>query len=237
MKKRDREERGIWMKVKKQKKYKHSNIYPYLLQGQQAFPNYKPTSVGRPGWQRDKTYILTCAPNEDSNQLAYPHNMIRVLIVRMKRLCLKRLCFLHYPKRAHRRFWTDCANAQADLILRLVHMFKYVFWRCGQYQERVVVWLRQCILAGRSEPVYILYGWRHKNIMCLGNCLITVKRLRTTKPSILPLKPVTVWDPGRSRFIDPGKIMSNGSRTLVVPWMSGMNGDESWWSGLQPRLF
>ena len=33
MKERDREESGTRMKVKKQKKQKHSPLYPYLLQG------------------------------------------------------------------------------------------------------------------------------------------------------------------------------------------------------------
>ena len=50
-------------------------------------------------------YLLTCAPNEGSNQPAHLHSLIRVFIVRMEKLCT-----LVYPKCAQRRFWPDCAN-------------------------------------------------------------------------------------------------------------------------------
>ena len=38
------------------------------------------------GPQCEKTYLLTCAPNEDSNQPAHPRSLIRVFVVRMKTL-------------------------------------------------------------------------------------------------------------------------------------------------------
>ena len=57
------------------------------------------------------------APNEDSDQPARPRSLIRVFVGRMKKLCT-----LGYPKCAQRRFWSDCANAQADLNLRWAHM-------------------------------------------------------------------------------------------------------------------
>ena len=38
--------------------------------------------------QRPKTYLLTCAPNDNANQLAHPNSLIRVFIVRMKQLCI-----------------------------------------------------------------------------------------------------------------------------------------------------
>ena len=66
--------------------------------------------------QREKTYFLTCAPNEDSNQPAHLRSLIRVFVFRMKKLCI-----LGYPKSAHWRFWSDCANVQADLNLRWAH--------------------------------------------------------------------------------------------------------------------
>ena len=34
-----------------------------------------------------KTYILTCKLNQDSNQPAYPHCLIKVFVVRMKKFC------------------------------------------------------------------------------------------------------------------------------------------------------
>ena len=36
--------------------------------------------------QREKTDLLTCAPNDDSNQHAHAHSLIRVFVVRMKKL-------------------------------------------------------------------------------------------------------------------------------------------------------
>ena len=33
--------------------------------------------------QREKTYLLSCAPNEDTNQVAHPHRRVRVFVVRM----------------------------------------------------------------------------------------------------------------------------------------------------------
>ena len=67
--------------------------------------------VYEPEWE--KTYLLTYSPNEDSNQPARLRSLIRVFVVRMKKLGT-----LGHPKCAQRRFWSDCANAQADLNLR-----------------------------------------------------------------------------------------------------------------------
>ena len=40
---------------------------------------------------------------------------------------MKKLCILGYPKCAQWRFWSDCANAQADLNLRWAHISKLRF--------------------------------------------------------------------------------------------------------------
>ena len=58
----------------------------------------------------EKMYLLKHAPNEDSNQPAIPDSLI--FVVRMKTFCI-----LGYAKCAQWRFWSDCANAQADLNL------------------------------------------------------------------------------------------------------------------------
>ena len=71
---------------------------------------------------RAKTYRLTCSPNNHSNQHAHLRSLIRAFIVRMKKLCIR-----WYPKCAKRRFWSDCANAQADLNLRWTHISKGTF--------------------------------------------------------------------------------------------------------------
>ena len=77
--------------------------------------------------QREKMYLLTCVPKEDSKQPTLSGSLISVFVVRMKKLCI-----LGYPKCAQWRFWSDCANAQSDLNLHWVHMFEgtFSFWRC-----------------------------------------------------------------------------------------------------------
>ena len=72
--------------------------------------------------KREKTYLLTCASNEDSNQPAHPRSLIRVFIVRMRKLFI-----LGYPKWAQWRIRSDCVNAQADLNLRLAHISEVMF--------------------------------------------------------------------------------------------------------------
>ena len=52
-----------------------------------------------------------CA-NKDSNQPAHLRSLIRVFIVRMKKFCI-----FYYSKCAQWWFWSDCANAFADLNL------------------------------------------------------------------------------------------------------------------------
>ena len=52
-----------------------------------------------------KTYRLTCAPNEDSDQPARPLRLTSVFIVRMEKLCI-----LGYLKCYQWWFWSDWAN-------------------------------------------------------------------------------------------------------------------------------
>ena len=66
-----------------------------------------------------KKYFLTCAPNEDSNQPVYPHSLISVFIVR-----IKKLCSLGYPKCAQWRVWSDSAKTRDDANFRWKHMIE-----------------------------------------------------------------------------------------------------------------
>ena len=43
-------------------------------------------------------------------------------------LRMKTLCIIGYPQAAQWRFWSDCADAQADLNLRLAHMSDGTFY-------------------------------------------------------------------------------------------------------------
>ena len=64
-----------------------------------------------------RLYLLTCAPNEGSKQPAHPRSLIRVVLVRMKKLCI-----FWYSKYPQWGFWSDCANAQSGLNLCWEHM-------------------------------------------------------------------------------------------------------------------
>ena len=64
----------------------------------------------------DKTNKMACVPSEDSDQPGHPPSLIRVFTVHMKKAWV-----LSYPLSAQRRFWSDWADAQADLSVRWVH--------------------------------------------------------------------------------------------------------------------
>ena len=49
----------------------------------------------------------------------------------------KKHCVLGYPKCTKWRFWSDCANAQADLNLRWAHMFKGTF----SVVTAIIIWI------------------------------------------------------------------------------------------------
>ena len=61
----------------------------------------------------EKMSPLIFALKEDWNQLAYPRSFGEHM---------KKLYILGYSNCAQWRFWSDCANAQADLNLRWAHM-------------------------------------------------------------------------------------------------------------------
>ena len=63
-----------------------------------------------------RTFWHERAPNGKLNQPAHLRSLIRVFA-----LCAKKLCIFGYPRCAQWRFWSDCANAQADLNLRWAH--------------------------------------------------------------------------------------------------------------------
>ena len=69
-----------------------------------------------------KTYLLTCAPNEYSNEPAHPYSLIRVFVVRVKKRSI-----LGYPICDLWRFRSDCANTQADLNLHKAYISEVTF--------------------------------------------------------------------------------------------------------------
>ena len=67
-------------------------------------------------------HMRPIAHNEDSDQTAHPRSLIRVFVVRMKKFYI-----LVYPKCAQWRFWSECSNVQAGLILRWARMSEGTF--------------------------------------------------------------------------------------------------------------
>ena len=54
------------------------------------FDSVSPTEINESTVRKleSQSYILTCAPIEDSDQPAHPRSLIRVFVVRSKKLCI-----------------------------------------------------------------------------------------------------------------------------------------------------
>ena len=68
----------------------------------------------------------------------------------------KMFCILGDPKCAQWRFWSDCANAQADLNLRWAHMSEGTFSDDTAYFN-VIFSLQTIILSWRKQVPFICY--------------------------------------------------------------------------------
>ena len=91
-------------------------IYTYRQQMDRIMRNlylFKQRSPDHQCIPTTNTFTQTCAPNEDSNQHAPPHSLIRIGVLRIQKLCI-----LGYSIYVQWRFWSDCSNAQTDLIIR-----------------------------------------------------------------------------------------------------------------------
>ena len=113
-----------FVSFKDQDKYGKVNLkgkYGYIVSPCLAIRRTQPW-LNEP--QREKTYLQTCAPNEDSNQTAHPRSLIRVFVIRMKKLCI-----LGYPKMRPVKILTKMPNEQADLNYRLAYESE-IFFKC-----------------------------------------------------------------------------------------------------------
>ena len=72
--------------------------------------------------QREKTYLQTCAPNEDSDQPAHPRSLIKIFTGRVldSQGCEVSWC-------GQWRLRSDCATAQVDLSVHWAHMSEVPF--------------------------------------------------------------------------------------------------------------
>ena len=113
-------------------------------------------------WQNQQN---ECAPSEDSDQPGHPPSLIRVFAVRMKAPWV-----LSYPLSAQRKLWSDWADAQADLSLRLAHTHFVGFvmswlklcvilmnwWRCSRQYLKQQMWRLIWVFAWRTFILLVL---------------------------------------------------------------------------------
>ena len=66
--------------------------------------------------EHSKTYKMTCAPSEDSEQLVYQRSLISVFAGRYMSSQGSKA-----PSGGKRRLWPDCQDVQADLSLSRIH--------------------------------------------------------------------------------------------------------------------
>ena len=77
------------MRIEKPNYFNLSCTGSYIVFIQQLFKYYTRTfSIETSEPQREKVYLLPCAPNKDSNQPADPGRLIRVFVVHMKKVCI-----------------------------------------------------------------------------------------------------------------------------------------------------
>ena len=73
--------------------------------------------------QCDKTYLLRCVPNEDSDQRAHSRSLIRLFVIRFEKLCI-----LGYPNMCKRKILIRvriCAGwSESSLAARLMVRFQ-----------------------------------------------------------------------------------------------------------------
>ena len=116
----------------------------FLFYGGKIFGIFEP--------QRDKTYLLSTQRRLKSACARSLISLIRVFVVRMERLYT-----LDYSKCAQWRFWSDCVNLQADLNLRLSHLFECTFSEVASHMSKG---LRTKIhIAVESKYLTCLYLW------------------------------------------------------------------------------
>ena len=91
-------------------------------------------------------YLLTCTPDEDSNQPVHPRSVIIVFVVHMRKLRIFLLSRMRPVKNLSRlRKCTGWSESSLGTYAR-----RYVFRRCGLYVRHysltgtVVVWLQIC---------------------------------------------------------------------------------------------
>ena len=92
--------------------------------------------------QHEKVYLLTCAPNEDSDQTAHLRSLIWVFVVLMKKLCIlgNPKCTVKILIRLHKS--TSWAESSLG-----TYVWQYIFWCCDTNEFSLIKW------KGVYEPI------------------------------------------------------------------------------------
>ena len=133
----------------------------------------------RPGWSESSlsawrklgSLAIHWADSEDSDQPGHPSRLIRVFAVRMKKARV-----LSYPLSGQRRLWSDWADAQADLSLRVAHshIVGFVMRRliCYSIHCREVHFVSHCLskTIASLELIFVPCFAHTMHIMLPENC-------------------------------------------------------------------
>ena len=137
---------------------------------------------------------------------------------------MKKLFILGYPKCAQRRFWSDCANAQADLILGWTHIsertfsdiaipfmlllycfsvrclqtrnLRYVFRRCGS----INIEPDRIILENMTLPIH--FHWLGRQVHMIRNIFPATQTISSSSYLLCPycMEHINqMWHAGRSQ--------------------------------------
>ena len=122
---------------------------------------YEEKNIWAAAWQNNK---MACVPSEDSDRPGHPTSLIRVCAVHMKKAWV-----LSFPLSAHRRLWSDWADAQTVLSLRWAHSHF-----TGFVVRRLICLLWQSIL------IHNQYVRIHFRVVVLNSLLFERTKQRDT---------------------------------------------------------
>ena len=110
--------------------------------------------------QRQKTYLRSCAPSDDSDQ---PTDLWSVIRIFPGRISDRQRCKVSSSEQ--RQFWSDCADAQADLSLCWAYMSEGTFSHVVAHMSAIstnihpyCMWWMQCLLIYAQRKKMALFS-------------------------------------------------------------------------------
>ena len=121
--------------------------------------------------QREKTYLLTCAPIEDSNQPAHSCSVIRVFIVRMR----KHVHLKQPSQRAHDVYTTSSQRRCNVMTLhrRWDDVVSSTSWRCIDVKATLYRRYNVFSTSMQCHDVALTLRRRCIDVTCLLGCILS----------------------------------------------------------------